>query len=330
MPSDVSPKLKLPYLMKILLEKTDEDHPITMPEIISSLAAYGVSAERKSIYTDIEALRQYGLDIIGEQRDRSFYYYVGSREFELAELKLLVDSVQSARFITQKKSNELITKIESLASKHEASKLQRQVYVTERVKSENEMILVNIDAIHNAIAENSKIKFQYCNWNLQKKMEPRHGGAFYELSPWALTLSDENYYLVTFDEKDRMIKYFRVDKIQKISLTGEKRFGKDEFDRFDIAAYAKKRFNMYDGEEKTVKILADNSYVGVILDRFGKDVPIMKQDDEHFLVNVNVAVSRQFYSWVLSMNTGLKIVGPESVCEEMTEFVKEIYSKYLK
>lgn len=328
MPSDVSPKLKLLYLMKIFLEKTDETHAITMPEILSSLESYGISAERKSIYSDIENLRTYGMDIIGEQHDRAFYYHVGERQFELAELKLLVDSVQSARFITQKKSNALIKKIEGLSSKYEASKLQRQVYVTERVKSDNEMILINIDAIHTAISENSKIRFQYCNWNLEKKLEPRRNGDYYELSPWALTLSDENYYLVTFDSKDNMIKYFRVDKMLHISLTEAPREGKDAFDKFDIAAYAKKRFSMYDGEEKTVKLLVENSYIGVIIDRFGKDIPIMKKDDTHVCVNVNVAVSNHFYAWVLSMNDKIEIVGPESVRDEVRDYVKRLNSQY--
>lgn len=189
-------KLKILYLMKVLLEKTDESHSITMPEIIAELEAYGITAERKSIYNDMECLRQYGLDIIGEQYDRTYYYRIGNRQFELAELKLLVDSVQSAKFLTAKKSNRLIKKIEGLASKYEASQLHRQVYVAERIKTMNESIYYNVDNIHNAIAKNSKITFQYFQWNVKKEMELRKNGALYEVSPWALSWNDENYYLV--------------------------------------------------------------------------------------------------------------------------------------
>lgn len=189
-------KLKQLYLMKILLENTDETHSMTMPEIVSSLKAYDITAERKSIYDDIEALRLYGMDIIGEKSGKTYLYHIGSRDFELAELKLLVDSVQSSKFITAKKSNELIEKIERIASKYEAKQLQRQVYVAERIKTMNESIYYIVDIIHNAIANNVKIKFQYFQWNVDKKQELRHGGEYYLISPWALSWDNENYYLI--------------------------------------------------------------------------------------------------------------------------------------
>ena len=216
-------KLKLIYLMKILLERTDETHGITMPEIIDALAAYDISAERKSLYNDIENLRVYGLDIIGTQEDRTYSYHIGNRQFELAELKLLVDSVQSAKFITAKKSNELIKKIEGLASKYEASQLHRQVFVAGRVKTMNESIYYNVDRIHTAIAENSRITFQYFQWNVDKKMELRHDGALYDVSPWSLSWDDENYYLIAYDSSEGMIKHFRVDKMLHIKSNGKAR-----------------------------------------------------------------------------------------------------------
>ncbi len=211
-------KLKLMYLMKILLEKTDEGHSITMPEIIESLKAYDITAERKSIYADMEALRTYGMDIIGEQKNKTYYYHVGNRQFELAELKLLVDSVQSSKFITAKKSNELIKKIEGFASKYEAKQLQRQVFVTERIKTMNESIYYNVDKIHAAIGANVKIKFQYFQWNVDKKMELRHASEFYYISPSALSWDNENYYLIGFDSEAYMIKHYRVDKMLTIEL----------------------------------------------------------------------------------------------------------------
>lgn len=325
---DVSSKLKIVYLMKILNERTDETHSITMAEIIKALEAYGITAERKSLYSDIELLKHFGMEIEGEQKNRTYYYRVTNRDFELAELKLLVDAVSSARFMTEKKSNTLIKKIEHLASDYEASQLQRQVYVTERVKSDNEQILYNIDAIHRAIAENSQISFKYFNWNVEKKQELRHDGMTYEMSPWALTLADENYYLVCFDKNVSSIKYFRVDKMLKIDLLNLPREGKEQFERFDIAAYAKKRFSMYDGEERMVTILCRNEYAGVIIDRFGKDVSMHKTDDGHFSVNVNVAVSNHFLSWVMAMSDNMRIVSPDDVVDRIKEMITKLEEQY--
>lgn len=321
-------KLKIVYLMKILLEKTDETHSITMPEIISSLKNYGISAERKSIYSDIENLRLFGMDIIGEQRERTFYYHVGSRQFELAELKLLVDSVQSAKFITAKKSNELIKKIEGFASKYETSQLQRQVYVAERIKTMNESIYYNVDKIHTAIGANSKITFQYFQWDVHKKMVMRKDGALYEVSPWALSWDDENYYLIAFDSNEDKIKHFRVDKMLHIDVKNEQREGKEKFKEFNMAVYARKTFGMFGGEEQKVKLLCENSFAGVMIDRFGKDVFLIPTDETHFTVNVNVAVSRQFLAWVIALGEGVKIVEPESVVRQMREEVERLMRQY--
>ena len=321
-------KLKILYLMKILMERTDETHSITMPEIISALEAYGVSAERKSIYSDIESLRTYGLDVIGEAEGKTFYYRVVDRTFELAELKLLVDSVQSAKFITEKKSNELIKKIESLSSKYEAQQLQRQVYTSNRIKTINESIYYNVDFIHSAISENSQIRFHYFQWNVDKKMELRKEGAYYVVSPWGLSWDDENYYMVAFDMTANKIKHYRVDKMLHIELTGEKREGKELFDKFDMALYAKKMFGMFAGEEENVKIECHNRLAGVIIDRFGKDVTMIKKDLEHFTVNVKVAVSKQFLAWVMALGNDAKIVGPDKVVQQVREEVFRLVQLY--
>lgn len=323
-------KLKIMYLMKIFLEKTDETHSISMSEILEELEAYGVSAERKSIYNDLESLRQFGMDIIGEQRDRTYYYRVVNRQFELAELKLLVDSVQSAKFITAKKSNELIKKIEGLASKYEASQLQRQVYVAERVKTMNESIYYNVDMIHTAIASNMQIRFQYFQWNVQKEMELRHDGKYYQVSPWALSQNEENYYLVAYDSVEEKIKHFRVDKMLHINMTNSAREGEDRFQEFDMAVYARKMFGMYGGKEEIVKLQCKNELVGVIIDRFGKDIIIMKVDPEHFAVNVNVAVSKQFIHWVMALGDGAKIVAPDNVVVQVKEEIQRLSNQYKK
>lgn len=321
-------RLKLLYLMKVLLEKTDESHSITMQEILTSLKAYGINAERKSIYTDMDLLRQYGMDIIGTQENRTYHYHIGNRQFELAELKLLVDSIQAAKFLTTKKSNDLIKKIEGFASQYEASQLHRQVYVAERVKTMNESIYYNVDIIHSAINQNQKIQFQYFQWNVKKEIELRHNGRFYIESPWALLWDDENYYLIAFDSYENKIKHFRVDKMLKIDLINEKREGKQDFKDFDIAVYAKKMFGMFDGEEQIVNLECENRLAGVIIDRFGKDIQIIKKDEEHFLVNVKVAVSRHFLSWIMALGEGVKIVGPETVLKQVEGEIERLVRQY--
>lgn len=328
MPKGTNQKLKLLYLMQILQERTDESHGLTMQEIIDALKAYDVTAERKSIYTDIELLNQWGLDIVLEGTGRNSCYKVCGRRFELAELKLLVDAIQSSKFITEKKSNELIKKLENEVSKYDAKKLQRQVYVSGRIKTINESIYYNVDTIHNAITNNCKIKFKYFQWNIKKEMELKHNGEVYEISPWALTWDDENYYMVGYDSKQGIIKHYRVDKMIKISCVDDKREGAEVFENFDITTYSKKYFGMFAGEEEHVKLLMDNSLVGVVIDRFGKDVRIIPADDNHFTVTVNVEVSKQFFGWVFALGNGAKILGPEKIVEEYKARVKEILDNY--
>ncbi|MDE7297407.1 MAG: WYL domain-containing protein [Lachnospiraceae bacterium] len=321
-------KLKLLYLARFFLEQTDEAHPAAMPDILRYLSECGVSAERKSIYSDVEALRSFGLDIIGEQRDRNFYYYIGERQFELAELKLLVDSVQASRFITAKKSNELIRKIEGLTSREEAKQLQRQVYVSQRVKTMNESIYYNVDKLHTAIAADVRIRFVYFRWTAEKKEELRHGGKIYEISPWALTWAEDNYYLIGFEKPEEKIKYFRVDKMLRIEVTQEKREGRELFGQFDTAVYMRRLFGMYSGEETRVRLEFVNELAGVVIDRFGRDIALQKKDDGHFTIVVEVAVSRQFLGWVMSLGAGARILGPESVVAQMRGEIERMRQQY--
>lgn len=211
-------KLKLLYLIKMLRENTDENHPMSTPDIIKYLENQGIHAERKSIYNDMECLADFGYDVVQVQSRLGGGYYLGSREFELPELKLLVDAVQSSRFITTKKSRELIRKLEQIAGKNDAGKLQRQVYVAGRVKTENESIYYSIDAIHRAIQENKQISFVYLDWNLKKQLVPRPNGNKC-VSPWALIWREENYYLAAYDSEDRVIKHYRVDKMGQAEVT---------------------------------------------------------------------------------------------------------------
>ena len=328
MPKGSNQKLKLIYLIKIMLEKTDENHGIMMPEIMSALKEYGITAERKSIYADFEAMNELGFEVVGEGSGKSFTYRVVSRQFEVAELKLLVDAIQSSKFITARKSNELIKKLESLVSMHEAKQLQRQVYVSGRIKTMNESIYYNVDEIHAAIGLNKKIRFQYFQWNIKKEEELRRGGSFYEISPWALSWDDENYYLIGFDSEENKIKHYRVDKMLKISYMEEAREGRELFDKFDMGAYSRKSFGMFGGEEQYVKLEFHNSLVGVVIDRFGKDIMIIPSDENHIRVNVNVAVSDQFFGWVFGLGEEVQILGPENVVEQMQDKIKKMIQKY--
>ena len=319
-------KQKLLYILKILTERTDAEHCISVPRLIEVLNEYGIEAERKSVYRDLEELEEFGYDIIHGRGGCCF----ASRDFELAELKLLVDSIQAAKFITAKKSNQLIKKIEGLASRYEASQLQRQVYVSERIKTMNESIYYNVDKIHTAIGSNSKITFQYFQWDVHKKMVLRRNGELYEVSPWALSWSDDNYYLVAFDSAEKKIKHFRVDKMLNIDRKEEKREGKEQFGEFNMAVYARKMFGMFSGEEQLVKLECVNELAGVIIDRFGKEVSIKQVDREHFAVNVRVAVSRQFLAWVMALGEGARVVEPQAVVCQMKKEAKRLMQQYNK
>lgn len=329
MPKSANQKLKLLYILKILSEQTDEEHCMSAQKLIEELAKYDVKAERKSIYDDMNQLIDFGYDIILTKAKVNGGYYMASREFELAELKLLVEVVQSSKFITLKKSKELIGKIEKLASQSEAKQLQRQVYVANRIKTANESIYYIVDDIHRAIQDNEQISFQYLEWNLEKQLVPRKDGKLYHVSPWALTCKDENYYLIAHDNEEDKIKHFRVDKMGSIQvLSGVKRAGAALFERFDIADYANKTFSMFGGKQETVTIQLQNHLIGVVMDRFGRDVSIRKRDDEHFSVRVTVAVSGQFFGWLTGLGEGACLMAPADIVEQYRNYLQNVIGNY--
>ena len=323
-------KLKMLYLVKIFTEETDDQHTLTMPQLIKKLNAYGVNADRKTLYLDLEELRRFGLDIINERDGHNWIYYLGARDFELPELKLLVDSVQSAKFITDKKSEQLIRKIEALASKYEAKKLQRQVFITGRVKTMNESIYYNVDRLHEAIGTDSQIRFKYFQWNVDKEMELRRDGEWYQTSPWGLMWDDENYYLIAYNAEDGTIRHYRVDKMLNISTVDERREGREEFKKFDLPHYTRSLFGMFGGEEKKVTIEATNDMVGVMIDRFGKDIIIIPAGEDRFIINVNVAVSDQVRGWIIALGEGVRITGPAEVVEQMRLAAQRLAGQYGK
>ena len=328
MPKGTNQKFKLYRLAQIMMKKTDEEHYITMPEIKEALAEYDITADRKSLYNDRRDLEILGIEVEGEQDGNRYHYHVVNRPFELPELKLLVDAIQSSKFITEKKSNSLIKKLETMVSEYDAQKLQRQVYVSGRIKAMNESIYYTVDAIHNAISENKKIRFQYFQWNVKKEPQLRHGGAWYHISPWGLSWDDENYYLVGFDSEAGLIKHFRVDKMLRIALSNETREGREHFKKLDMADYARKSFGMFGGEEETVKLQVSNGLAGVIIDRFGKDVMMIPVDEDHFNVSVDVHVSRQFLGWVFSLGESVRILGPEAVVDQMKAETQRLIGQY--
>ena len=299
-----------------------------MQQIHDELEKYDITADRKSLYNDIEETKILGIKVEGRQNGRNYFYKVVEKHLELAELKLLVDANQSAKFISEKKSCVLIKKLEEFASEYEAQELLRQVVMSGRVKTMNESIYYNVDEIHRAIGKNHRITFKYWKWNLNKEMELKKDGNLYDVSPWALCWDDENYYLIAFDEKDQKIKHYRVDKMKNITMIDDMRNGREHFEHFDVAEYMKRSFGMFGGDAELVKLRVKNELVGVIIDRFGKDVSLFQDDKEHFFVHVKVNVSNQFFAWVFGLGTGIEIMGPGNVREQMVIYVKDVMKIY--
>ena len=323
MPKSENQKLKMFYLLDYLNRNTDMYHTVSMKEILDYLESNGISAERKSIYSDIELLNYYGYDI-NFKKEKPSGYYIGSRDFELAELKLLVDAVQSSKFITEKKSNSLISKLEKNASKYEAHNLQRQVYVANRVKADNEAILYNIDVIHEAIGVNKKILFKYCEWDTNKKLVYRNNGVDYNVSPVTLLWDDENYYLVAYDGDKGIVKHFRVEKMRNIRVSDEMRDRSDVVNEIKPDSYSKQHFGMFSGNVETVTLCFEKSAVGIVIDRFGKEIPVVPRDENKCATHVTVNVSDTFFGWVASLRGRIRIEGPESVRQQFISFIDEI------
>lgn len=328
MPKNTNQKLKLPYLMKIMLEKTDENHGLTMQQILSELSLYDIRAERKSIYMDFEDMARLGVEVVCVRQGRDHLYHVTGRQFELPELKLLIDAVQSSKFITEKKSRQLINKVKALASENEAEELSRQVYVHGRIKTMNESIYYNVDDIHNAINENKKIRFRYYKWDINKKLVARHGGDHFYVSPWALTWDDENYYMIAFDDLSREIRHYRVDKMGQIEIIDEKREGGSLFKNFDMAAYARLNFGMFMGEIRKVTIEFPDEMCGVFIDRFGKDISFKRSGSGRSLLSVDVAVSSQFFGWIMSLGPDVKLIKPDDVVEQIAKAARRFAANY--
>lgn len=320
-------KRKLLCLCQLLWERTDEEHPLTVQELIDALEGMDIHAERKSIYDDMETLRTFGLDV-QSRKGKAPGWFLGERPFELPELKLLVDAVQACRFITRRKSDALIRKLESLSSVHQARQLQRQVYVAGRVKAMNESVYYTIDKLHTALNARRAVTFKYFEYNMRKEKVFRRDGKRYAVSPYGLIWDNENYYLAGFDHARREMRHYRVDKMAEIVVTGLPREGEDRYPDFDVAAYGQKHFGMYSGEEASVTLRCRSHMAGVVWDRFGQDVILVPEDEDHFTVTLPLVLSPQFFGWLFGLEDNVELIAPQKAAEEYRRKLKAVLEQY--
>ena len=302
-------KLKLLYLVKFLREETDEAHPRTVQDMISYLASYDISAERKSIYDDLKLLEFYGMDI-QSVKSKTFGYFLGERSFQLAELKMLIDVVQASPFLTQSKSMELIGKLEGQTSRSNAKELRRQVYVMHRVKTSNEALYYAVDGIHAAINENKKISFRYFDWTVKGEKSFRRDGDAYVVNPVALCV-DRFYYLIAYDPLGQAYRHYRVDRMTGLEVLPQSRDALPE--GFDLGSYVKTIFDMFNCETQTVHLRFRKELINVVMDRFGADAHLRPDGPEHFELFAPVEVGPTFFGWLFQFGPQALIVGPDEV-----------------
>ncbi len=317
-------KLKLLVIKEYLEQNSDEEHPVTTNELLQYLEQRGIHAERKSLYRDIQCLEDFGCDII-RSTGKTAGYSIGSGRFDLAELKLLADAVLASKFLTEKKSLQLIQKLETLTSRHQAVTLRRSMVVSGRVKSMNESVIYNVDDIHQAILANSQITFRYFEWDRNKQRVYRKGVR--TASPYALCWDDSNYYLIAHTE-EHGITHFRVDKMAQIRQTGTPRIQTEQTRNLDLSSYGKQVFGMFNGDLTGVRMRFENSLAGVVLDRFGKDIMLIPDGDDHFTCMAEVRVSPLFYSWIASFGSRVRLLSPQRVVDEFRESCQKILDLY--
>ncbi|MBQ3084910.1 MAG: WYL domain-containing protein [Clostridia bacterium] len=316
---------KLLRLQQIFLQETDEAHPLTMSELIARLESMGISAERKSLYENIETLNLCGMDILSERRGAQTVYYSAGGNFEAAELRLLADAVASSRFITAKKSDQLLKKLGELTNRHQSAELRRQVHVAGRVKSMNETIFYLVDDLHHAIDRNRSVTFHYYDWVLEGgtlKRKPRHGGKSYCVSPWQLLWQDEFYYLIAFDHEAAAIRHYRVDRMGDISLNEQPRLGAEQFAEIRMDDYTARLFGMFGGKPERVVLSCPERLLGVMIDRFGKDIRPTMRPDGRIEIHTDVIPSLPFYGWLLSLGEEAQLEAPEHLRQEFETTLK--------
>ncbi len=327
-------KLKILYLARLFAEESDEEHPLTMDKIIASLSEQGIKAERKSVYDDIEQLRFFGMDIVGVKGGGvSYGYYVGSRDFELAELKLLADAVASAKFITQKKSDALISKLGSLTSRALSGQIRRQIFFNDRAKTGNENIYYNVDALHNAIAANRQVSFRYFSYGASKTPQGApvrvYRGDTRSVSPYGLAWDNENYYCLAYDERHPgKVSHFRVDKMEDVALSDSPRLPLPN--GINIKEYGARVFGMYACEQIYVRLKVSTELVGVIYDRFGTDIGITDNGDGTFTTRFETYAGPPLTGWLMQFGSRIEVLTPEPLREEIAKQAKNIAELYAK
>ncbi len=328
MPKGKKQKQKILYLGKIFHEETDEDHPVKMEYLLKRLSEYGITSERKSVSDDIRALKEYGLDIIAEKRGRNIFYFLAGRDFDTAEIRMLADTVRSSKFITLKKSEELVCKLEKLSSRNEALKIKKDIFVPGRVKSGNTNIFINIDTLQSAMEQDLKVSFMYFRYGLNGEEEIRPdkntGEKYRKVSPWGLVYDDSKYYLIAYEDGAVKPKHFRVDKMKKVCvLPGENRYGELFYNELDKNGYTSEIFRMFSGETVEVTLICKNELSNVIADQFGRNTVMQPVSDNEFKIRTIVEVSKQFYGWIFSLNGACRIVSPENVVNGYREMLKK-------
>lgn len=322
-------KLLLLRLLDILRSETDDNHGIDMEEIKKQLSQNGLHPDRKSVYACIDALEEYGMEIQRPAGKRKDYRLLRSAdELELSEIKLLIDTIQASRFLSRAKAEKMTGKLEKHVSKYQAKTLNRQVIISNRVKNMNNSIHYSVDAIHAAINDDVQITFRYFDYNLSKKRVYRHDGRWYEVSPYAMLYNNDKYYLLGIAAGDTEVRTYRVDKMDGVAPMKVQRHAKEVFEQVDLSTYTQYTFSMYAGRPQKVTLLFHNSYLTVARDRFGYDVPVKKVDEEHFEMEVLVAVSPQFYGWIFGLGDKVEIVSPLDVREGMKNVLATVAHKY--
>lgn len=324
MPKSENQKLKILYILDYLKRNSHEDHPVGAKELIGMLNVHGISCDRKAIYSDIRALQEYGVDI-ETLRGKGGGFYIASRNFELPELKLLVDAVQSSRFLTEKKSRELIRKLCAECSEDEARLIRREVFVSGRVKSMNESIYYNVDAIQEAIAQNRQIAFRYLEYGIDGQR--RYRDRDYIASPYGLCQNNENYYLLALSPRHGVTSY-RVDRMEKICLKETPREPCEKLTGEGLAQYAKETFQMFSGDSTTVKFRFHRELANVVIDRFGRDTMLIPDGEDYFVFTAQVVVSPMFLGWLLGFGTKARILYPQSVIDRCAELCRAVYNQY--
>lgn len=325
MANNFDKKLGILILKDFLEKETDEDHSVTVPDIIKMLESHGIVSDRRTVYSDLKLLRdQYNMDIVTS----GYRHFVASRDFELEEIKVLADMVQSSNFLTSKKTEDLLNKLESQTSVHQAKAIRRRIYTRNTSRNTNESVYLNVDRISGAINGNRKIHFRYFKYNVNKEKELRYDGMVYELSPFALIWVDQNYYLLGYDSKNIKMSHYRVDRMTEIEVTDLPRDGQELFDRTDMSTYTKKVFYMFTGDEARVTLRCRNYIVDSVIDRFGPDAMIIKDGDDHFTFTENVVVSNQFYSWISAFGKDIEIIQPASVRKGFMRHLNSLMGTY--